>query len=136
MEATAPIAEHVDDLLHEEEPELKRFPSVGASSKKLPGGGMGFGNLISADILAEKRLKKVHHDDKKEKKEKSSVLHTEPSKSPPTKKTKAPVAVRKHCSKASSFPSSLDFGLSKNNQFSWLISRDLKSPTSIAFSFL
>ena len=112
MEATAPIAEHVDDLSYEEEPEIKRFPSVGASSKKLPGGGMGFGNLISVDILAEQRLKKVHHDDKKEKKEKSSVLHAELSKSPSTVKTKAPAAVRKHCSKASSFPSSLVFGLS------------------------
>ena len=113
MEATAPIAEHVDDLSCEEKPEIKRFPSVGASSKKLPGGGMGFGNLISADILAEiRRLKKVHHDDKKEKNEKSSVLHAEPSKSPSTKKTKASAAVRKHCSKASSFPSSLVFGLS------------------------
>ena len=96
---------------------------------------MGFGNLISADILAEKRLKKVHHDDKKEKKEKSSVLHAEPSKSPSTVKTKAPATVRKHCSKASSCPSSLVFGLSQNNPFSWLISWDLKSLTSIAFSF-
>lgn len=136
MEATAPSAEHVDGLLDEEEAEIKRSSSVGASSKKLPGGGMGFGNLISADILAEKRLKKVHHDDKKEKKEKSSVLHAEPSKSPSTVKTKAPATVRKHCSKASSCPSSLVFGLSQNNPFSWLISRDLKSLTSIAFSFL
>ena len=112
VEATAPSAEHLDGLLDEEEPEIKRSSSVGASSKKLPGGGMGFGNLISADILAEKRLKKVHHDDKKEKKEKSSVLHAEPSKSPSTVKTKAPATVRKHRSKASSCPSSLVFGLS------------------------
>ena len=111
MEATAPSAEHVDDLSAKEEPEIKRSSSVGASSKKIPGGGMGlYGNL--ADILAEKRLKKVHHDDKREKKEKSSVLHAEPSMSPSTVKTKAPVAVRKHCSKASSCPSSLVFGLS------------------------
>ena len=112
MEATASVAEPVDDLSYEEEPEIKRFPSVGASSKKLPGGGMGFGSLISVGILAEKRLKKVHHDDKIEKNEKSSVLLAEPRKSPSTKKTKAPAAVRKHCSKASSFPSSLVFGLS------------------------
>ena len=52
MQATAPSAEHVDDLSAKEEPEIKRSSSVGASSKKLPGGGMGFGNLISADILA------------------------------------------------------------------------------------
>ena len=103
MEATAPSAEHVDDLPYQKEPEIKRFLSVGASSKKLPGGGMGFGNLMSADILAEKRLKKVHHDDKREKKEKSSVLHAEPSESPSTKKTKAPKTVRKHCSKAFHF---------------------------------
>ena len=109
MEATAPSVEHLDGLLDEEEAEIKRSSSVGASSKKLPGGGMGFGNLISADILAEKRLKKVHHDDKKEK---SSVLHAEPSKSPSTVKTKAPATVRKHFSKASSCPSSLVFGLS------------------------
>ena len=112
MEATAPVAEPVDDLSYEEEPQIKRFPSVGASSKKLPGGVMGFGSLISVGILAEKGLKKVHHDDKIEKNEKSSVLLAEPRKSPSTKKTKAPVAVRKHCSKASSFPSSLVFGLS------------------------
>ena len=112
MEATAPSVEHLDGLLDEEEAEIKRSSSVGASSKKLPGGGTGFGNLISADILAEKTLKKVHHDDKREEKEKSFVFHAEPSKSSSTVKTKAPVAVRKHCSKASSFPSSLVFGLS------------------------
>ena len=112
MKATAPSAEHVDDLWAKEEPEIKGSSSVGASSKKLPRVGMGFGNLILADILAEKTLKKVHHDDKREEKEKSSVLHAEPSKSSSTVKTKAPVAVRKHCSKASSFPSSLVFGLS------------------------
>lgn len=95
VEATAPSVEHLDGLLDEEEAEIKRSSSVGASSKKLPGGGMGFGNLISADILAEKRLKKVHHDDKKEKKEKSSVLHAEPSKSPSTVKTKAPATSAK-----------------------------------------
>ena len=94
MKATAPSAEHVDDLSAKEEPEIKRSSSVGASSKKLPGGGMGFGNLILADILAEITLKKVHHDDKREEKEKSSVPHAEPSKSSSTVKTKAPVAVR------------------------------------------
>ncbi|KAL9968627.1 hypothetical protein ACROYT_G020739 [Oculina patagonica] len=47
----------------------KRHSSIG-KSKNLFGGGMGFGNLINPNILAEKRLKKVHHDEKKEKKEK------------------------------------------------------------------
>ena len=54
---------------------------------------MGFGNLISADILAEKRLKKVHHDEKKEKKDKPEERNVpaEPSKAAATAKGKAPV---------------------------------------------
>ena len=102
MEAVVPeketiSPEHVDGTTDEEEPEMKRHSSIGAASKKLPGGGMGFGNLINPNILAEKKLKKVHHDEKREKKakpeEKSSVTTTEPSK-PTTVKTKTPV-VRK-----------------------------------------
>ena len=94
----APRNEHVDGLIDEEDTAIKRTSSIGAAAKKLPGGGMGFGNLINPNILAEKKLKKVHHDDKREKKskpeEKSSVPPAEPNKSP-TVKTKAPV-VRKH----------------------------------------
>lgn len=71
----------------------KRHSSIGKSSKHLFGGGMGFGNLINADILAEKRLKKVHHDEKKpEKKEKASEeknIPTAASKSTAVGKTKA-----------------------------------------------
>ena len=54
---------------------------------------MGFGNLISADILAEKRLKKVHHDEKKEKKDKPEERNVpaEPNKAAATAKGKAPV---------------------------------------------
>lgn len=72
----------------------KRHPSAGKSSKHLFGGGMGFGNLINADILAEKRLKKVHHDEKKpEKKEKASEenVPTASSKGTAIGKTKAPL---------------------------------------------
>ena len=94
-----PSSENVDGFFDEEEVEVKRHPSVGASAKKLPGGGMGFGNLINANILAEKKLKKVHHDVKGEKKakpeEKGSVTSAEPSK-PSTTKTKAPALVKKH----------------------------------------
>lgn len=95
-EAT-PRNEHVDGLIDEEENVMKRTSSIGAAAKKLPGGGMGFGNLINPNILAEKKLKKVHHDDKREKKskpeEKSSVPRAEPSK-PSTVKTKAPVSAK------------------------------------------
>ena len=43
---------------------------------------MGFGNLINANILAEKKLKKVHPDEKKEKKDKFEErnVSAEPSK--------------------------------------------------------
>lgn len=96
-EEATPRNEHVDGLIDEEENVMKRTSSIGAAAKKLPGGGMGFGNLINPNILAEKKLKKVHHDDKREKKskpeEKSSIPRAEPSK-PSTVKTKAPV-VRK-----------------------------------------
>ena len=51
----------------------RRHSSIG-KSKNLLGGGMGFGNLINPNILAEKRLKKVHHDEKKDKPEGKNVL--------------------------------------------------------------
>jgi len=89
-------SEHLDGTLENEEPETKRRSSFGAAAKKLPGGGMGFGNLINPNILAEKKLKKVHHDERDKKgkpEEKKSVPASEPSK-PSTVKTKAP-AVRK-----------------------------------------
>ena len=78
----------------------KRHSSFGAAAKKLPGGGMGFGNLINPNILAEKKLKKVHHDEKKEKKGKSELEENSAPVTEPSKKTKAPV-VRKHCTSCS-----------------------------------
>ena len=54
---------------------------------------MGFGNLINPNILAEKKLKKVHQDEKRENKgktEETFVPTTEPSK-PSLVKTKTPV---------------------------------------------
>ena len=56
---------------------------------------MGFGNLINHNnfILAEKKLKKVHQDEKRENKgktEEAFVPTTEPSK-PSLVKTKTPV---------------------------------------------
>ena len=64
----------------------KRHSSIG-KSKNLFGGGMGFGNLVNPNILAEKRLKKVHHDETKEKPEEKNVL-TDVGKSEVTGKTK------------------------------------------------
>jgi len=55
---------------------------------------MGFGNLINPNILAEKKLKKVHHDEKKDKSEEKNV-HTDVGKSEETGKTKTPL-VRQH----------------------------------------
>ena len=52
---------------------------------------MGFGNLI---ILAEKRLKEVHHDKKKDKPEEKNVL-TDVRRGEVTGKTKTPL-VRQH----------------------------------------
>lgn len=52
----------------------KRHSSIG-KSKHLFGGGMGFGNLINAGILAEKKLKKVHHDEKKDKHAEKSAFN-------------------------------------------------------------
>lgn len=74
----------------------KRHSSIG-KSKNLPGGGMGFGNLINANILAEKKLKKVHHDEKKEKKDKPEEknVFTDVGKGEATGKAKAPL-VRQH----------------------------------------
>ena len=51
---------------------------------------MGFGNLINPNILAEKRLKKVHHDEKKDKPEEKNVL-TDVGKGEVTGKTKTPL---------------------------------------------
>lgn len=70
----------------------KRHSSIG-KSKNLLGGGMGFGNLINPNILAEKKLKKVHHDEKKEKKEKSEEknIPSDTGKGAATGKTKAPL---------------------------------------------
>ena len=67
----------------------KRHSSIG-KSKNLLGGGMGFGNLINPNILAEKRLKKVHHDEKKDKPEEKNVL-TDVGKGEVTGKTKTPL---------------------------------------------
>ena len=67
----------------------KRHSSIG-KSKNLFGGGMGFGNLINPNILAEKRLKKVHHDEKKDKPEEKTV-HTDAGKGEVTGKTKTPL---------------------------------------------
>ncbi|XP_068698264.1 uncharacterized protein [Montipora foliosa] len=82
---------HVND---DEESGIKRTSNFGAAAKKLPGGGMGFGNLINPKILAEKKLKKVHQDEKRENKgktEEAFVSTTEPSK-PSLVKTKTPVS--------------------------------------------
>ncbi|XP_068755636.1 CD2-associated protein-like [Montipora capricornis] len=82
---------HVND---DEESGIKRSSSFGAAAKKLPGGGMGFGNLINPNILAEKKLKNVHEDEKRESKgktEEAFVLTTKPSK-PSLVKTKTPVS--------------------------------------------
>ncbi|XP_068755634.1 uncharacterized protein [Montipora capricornis] len=82
---------HVND---DEESGIKRSSNFGAAAKKLPGGGMGFGNLINPNILAEKKLKKVHQDEKRENKgktEEAFVPTTEPSK-PSLVKTKTPVS--------------------------------------------
>ena len=64
----------------------KRHSGV-EKAKQLPGGGMGFGNLVNPDILA-KKLKKVHHDEKKEKKDKleDKNVPAEPSKTAATAK--------------------------------------------------
>ena len=54
---------------------------------------MGFGNLINPNILADKKLKKVHQDEKREnngKTEEAFVATTKPSKSSLVK-TKKPV---------------------------------------------
>lgn len=48
---------------------------------------MGFGNLINAGILAEKKLKKVHHDEKKDKHEEKNAF-TDVGKSEVTGKPK------------------------------------------------
>ena len=64
----------------------KRHSSIG-KSKNLFGGGMGFGNLVNPNILAEKRLKKVHHDETKDKPEEKNVL-TDVGKGEVTGKTK------------------------------------------------
>ena len=55
---------------------------------------MGFGNLINPNILAEKRLKKVHHDEKKDKLEEKN-LHSDVGKGEVTGKAKTPL-VRQH----------------------------------------
>lgn len=86
--------ESVDGFIDEEEPGIKRSSSIGAAAKKLPGGGMGFGNLINPNILAEKKLKKVHQDEKKETKSKTDEAlapTTESPSKPPFGKTKAPL---------------------------------------------
>ena len=86
--------EYGDGLIDEEEPGIKRSSSIGAAAKKLPGGGMGFGNLINQNILAGKKLKKVHQDDRKETKSKTEEASA-PTSEPPSKssfgKTKAPM---------------------------------------------
>ena len=64
----------------------KRHSSIG-KSKHLFGGGMGFGNLINAGILAEKKLKKVHRDEKKYKHEEKNAF-TDVGKSEVTGKPK------------------------------------------------
>ena len=85
--------EYGDGLIDEEEIGIKRSSSIGAAAKKLPAGGMGFGNLINQNILAGKKLKKVHQDDKKETKSKTEEALA-PTSEPPSKssfgKTKAP----------------------------------------------
>lgn len=86
--------EYGDGLIDEEEPGIKRSSSIGAAAKKLPGGGMGFGNLINQNILAGKKLKKVHQDDRKETKsktEEASASTSEPPSKPSFGKTKAPM---------------------------------------------
>lgn len=70
----------------------KRHSGLG-KPKSLFGGGMGFGNLINPNILAEKRLKKVHHDEKKDKPEEKNVP-TDVGKGEVTGKTKTPSLVR------------------------------------------
>lgn len=72
----------------------KRHSGLG-KPKSLFGGGMGFGNLINPNILAEKRLKKVHHDEKKDKPEEKNVP-TDVGKGEVTGKTKTPSLVRQH----------------------------------------
>ena len=73
---------------------LSKIHSRIRKSKKLRGGGMEFGNLINPNILAEKRLKKVHLDIKKDKSEEKNVL-TDVGKGEVTGKTKTPL-VRHH----------------------------------------
>lgn len=89
--------EYGDGLIDEEEPGIKRSSSIGAAAKKLPGGGMGFGNLINQNILAGKKLKKVHQDDRKETKSKTEEASA-PTSEPPSKssfgKTKAPMSAK------------------------------------------
>lgn len=70
----------------------KRHSSTG-KMKNLLGGGMGFGNLINPNILAEKRLKKVHHDEKKDKPEEKNVL-TDIGKGEVTGKTKTSLGTK------------------------------------------
>ena len=93
-------------MIDEEETGITtRHSSIGAAAKKLPGGGMGFGNLINPNILAGKKLKKVHHDEKREKKgkpeEENSVPSTEPPSKPSTVKTKTPVVRKQNCTSCS-----------------------------------
>ena len=59
----------------QEDGDNKRHSGI-LPSKKLPGGAVGFGNLINPDMLA-KRLNKVHHDEKKE--EKNEKMEVEKS---------------------------------------------------------
>ena len=64
---------------------------------------MGFGNLINQNILAGKKLKKVHQDDRKETKSKTEEASASTSE-PPSKssfgKTKAPMVRFSICLRA------------------------------------
>lgn len=71
----------------------KRHSSTG-KAKQLPGGGMGFGNLINANILAEKKLKKVHPDEKKEKKDKFEERNVSAEPSKTVAAAKAPLGAK------------------------------------------
>ena len=73
---------------------LSKIHSRIGKSKNLLEGGMGFGNLINPNILAGKRLKKVHLDKKMDKPEEKNVL-TDVGKGEVTGKTKTPL-VRHH----------------------------------------
>ena len=72
----------------------KRHSSRARGKSKNSGGRMEFGNLANPNFVVDLRLKKVHHDKKKDKLEEENVL-TDGGKSEVTGKTITPL-VRHH----------------------------------------